>query len=186
MTEKLCREIEAALHKKMRTPKDFDFLRECIFAQRHQLVSNTTLKRVWGYLGDRVQPRVSTLDILVQFLGYRGWEDYCRGAQVSTEPPSNPAMGRRLGVQDSLTRGDCIRLTWQPARVCDVEYLGELTFRVIASENTRLQKGNTFQCSLIVEGEPLYLDNLRQKDYPPIAYVCGKHTGVMFAYLPTH
>jgi hypothetical protein len=31
---------------------------------------------------------------------------------------------------------------------------------------------------LIVEGEPLYLDNLRQGNRPPIAYVCGKKTGV--------
>lgn len=183
MTEKLCKEIEAALHREMRTPKDFEFLRECIFAQRHQLVSDTTLKRVWGYLDDGVQPRVSTLDILVQFLGYQGWKDYYHGTQASTEVPSDPMMGRRLSVQDCLSRGDRLRLTWQPARVCDVEYLGNLTFRVVASENTRLRAGDTFECSLIVEGEPLYLDNLRQENRPPVAYVCGKRTGVMFGYL---
>lgn len=37
--------------------------------------------------------------------------------------------------------------------------------------------------SMIVEGEPLYLDNLRQDGRPPIAYVCGKKTGVWFEYL---
>ena len=186
MTGRLCREIETALHREMRTPKDFDFLRKRIFAQRHQLVSTTTLKRIWGYLDDGVQPRVSTLDILVQFLGYQGWEDYCRGAQTSTEVPSNPVMGRRLSVADELSRGDRLRLTWQPARVCDVEYVGDLTFRVVASENTRLQADDTFQCSLIVEGEPLYLDNLRQKGCPPIAYVCGKRGGVMFDSIWSH
>ena len=31
-----------------------------------------------------------------------------------------------------------------------------------------------------VEGEPLYLDNLRQGSAPPIAYVCGKKSGVRF------
>ena len=33
---------------------------------------------------------------------------------------------------------------------------------------------------LQVEGEPLYLDNLRQGSAPPIAYVCGKKSGVRF------
>ena len=39
------------------------------------------------------------------------------------------------------------------------------------------------EVSLIVEGEPLYLDNLRQGNRPPIAYVCGKKSGVRFEYV---
>ena len=51
---------------------------------------------------------------------------------------------------------------------------------VTASEKTRLKEGDTFECCLIVEGEPLYLDNLRQGNRPPIAYICGKKSGVNF------
>ena len=83
-------------------------------------------------------------------------------------------------MKEDLALGDSIRLTWQPDRVCDIEYLGDLTFKVIASENTRLQPGDTFECSLIVEGEPLYLDNLIQGQQKPTAYVCGKKAGVLF------
>jgi len=46
-----------------------------------------------------------------------------------------------------------------------------------------LLTGNTFQCSMIIEGEPLYLDNLKQGDDRTIAYVCGKKSGVRFEYL---
>jgi len=91
-------------------------------------------------------------------------------------------MKRKLSVASSLVCGDCLHLTWQPDRVCDVEYLGDLTFQVIASENTRLRTGDTFQVSLIIEREPLYLDNLIQDGKQPIAYVCGKKSGVMFEY----
>lgn len=183
MTEKLCKEIETALRRKMQTPKDFEFLRESIFARLHLLVSTTTLKRVWGYLDDKVQPRITTLDMLTQFLGYRDWEEYNHGGLPSELSPSNPVMSRRLSIPECLDQGDLLRLTWQPARVCDIEYLGDLTFKVIASANTRLREGDTFRCSLIVEGEPLYLDNLQQGNRPPIAYVCGKRTGVMYEYL---
>jgi hypothetical protein len=86
-------------------------------------------------------------------------------------------------VAQTLNRGDRLRLIWQPDRVCDIEYLGELDFRVVASENTRLHEGDMFQYSLIIEGEPLYLDNLRQGNRPPIAYVCGKKAGVNFEFL---
>ena len=95
---------------------------------------------------------------------------------------SCPVMGRRLSVRDSLCIGNKLRLTWQPERVCDIEYLGDLKFRVTASKNTRLHEGDTFECSLIVEGEPLYLDNLRQGNQQPIAYVCGKKSGVRYDY----
>lgn len=46
----------------------------------------------------------------------------------------------------------------------------------IRFENSRHLKGDEGQ----VEGEPLYLDNLRQGSAPPIAYVCGKKSGVRF------
>ena len=180
-------DIETALKKKLQTPKDFEYLRERIYARLHTLVSRTTLMRLWGYVDEEVTPRKGTLDILSRFLGYLDWESYQENASLPKEQQSSPVMSRKLNVNSDLYIGERLRLTWQPDRVCDVEYLGELSFRVIASENTRIQPGDTFQCSLIVEGEPLYLDNLRKGDgstsAETIAYVCGKKTGVNFEHL---
>ena len=180
-------DIETALKKKLQTPKDFEFLRERIYARLHILVSRTTLMRLWGYVDEEVTPRKGTLDILSRFLGYQDWESYQENASLPKEQQSSPVMSRKLNVNSDLYIGERLRLTWQPDRVCDVEYLGELSFRVIASENTRILPSDTFQCSLIVEGEPLYLDNLRKGDgstsAETIAYVCGKKTGVNFEHL---
>lgn len=183
MIDNLKKEIEAALGQTMRTPKDFDFLRERIYARLHILISRTTLMRLWGYIDEKVEPRRNTLDILTRFLGYSDWEEYHRNASLPKEQQSSPVLSRRLSVANSLVSGDRLRLTWQPERVCDIEYLGELRFVVTSSKNTRLHEGDTFECSLIVEGEPLYLDNLIQGNYPPIAYVCGKKSGVNFEYI---
>ena len=183
MISRLRKDIETALNRRMQTPKDFEFLRERVYARLHILISRTTLMRLWGYVDEKVEPRKSTLDMLAQFLGYQDWEEYHRNALLPKEQQSSPVMSRRLSVMKCLGRGDCLRLTWQPDRVCDVVFLGDLTFRVIASSHTRLHVGDTFQCSMIVEGEPLYLDNLIQGDGQPIAYVCGKKTGVMFEFL---
>jgi len=183
MIKQLCKDIETALGRKCDTPKDFENLRERIYARLHELVSATTLKRIWGYLDEPVAPRVNTLDILSQFLGYRNWEEYQQNAQLPKEQQSSPVLSRRLSVKEQLTKGDRLRLTWLPDRVCEIEYQGDLRFCVISSANTRLHSGDCFECSLIIEGEPLYLDNLQQDQRPPIAYVCGKKSGVTFEYL---
>ena len=180
MTQRLKKEIEAALGQEIRTPKDFEYLRECIYSRLQVLISRTTLMRIWGYVDEKVVTRESTLGILAQFLGYRNWEEYQQNGSSSEEEGSSPVLSRRLNVANDLALGDCLRLTWQPERVCDIRNLGELRFIVIESKKTRLKKGDTFECSLIVEGEPLYLDNLRQGNHPPIAYICGKKSGINF------
>ena len=178
--EQLRSDIETALKKKLQTPKDFGVLRERIYARLHILVSRTTLMRFWGYINEDVSPRKATLDILAQFLGYQDWDGYCQNSLLPKEQQSSPVMSRRLIVAKELVVGERLRLTWNPERICDIEYLGNLQFRVVASENTRLKTGDTFECSLIIEGEPLYLDNLKKGDQPPIAYVCGKKSGVFY------
>jgi hypothetical protein len=183
MMERLKNDIETALGKRMVTPKDFEFLRERIYARLRVYVSRTTLMRIWGYVDEPVEPRKSTLHILAQFLGYQDWDEYLHNSLLPKEQQSSPVLTRRLSVARSLTRGDRLRLMWQPGRICDVEYTGDLLFRVISSANTRIHEDDTFECSLIIEGEPLYLDNLKQGNRPPIAYVCGKKSGVLFEYL---
>ena len=177
----LRREIETAVNRRLATPKDFDALREMIFSRLHILVSATTLKRIWGYIDDNVSTRRGTLDILARYLGYADFEAFENGAAAEGgELPSNPIMARRIDVDEQLQPGDLIRLTWQPGRVCDVEYRGERLFCVVASQNTRLCAGNTFKCSLMIEDEPLYIDCLIADGSAPVAYVCGKRSGIRF------
>ena len=80
--ERLRRTIETQAEREMRTPKDFDFLSERIFEKVHQTVSPTTLKRMWGYLSEAVAPRISTLNILSQFVGFDDWESFCQDESV--------------------------------------------------------------------------------------------------------
>lgn len=183
MISQLCKEIEHALKRHIATPKDFEFLRSRIFARHHIYLSTTTLMRIWGYVNENVEPRRSTLNILSQFLGYSSWEDFQYNASLPQELQSSPVLNRRLSVEKSLRHGDRLRLIWLPDRVCDIEYLGNRSFRVVASENTRLHEGDTFDCSLIIDGEPMYMDNLIQGDCPPIAYVCGKISGVRYEFI---
>ncbi|MCR5131878.1 MAG: hypothetical protein K6C10_10530, partial [Prevotella sp.] len=77
--------IEGVIERKMKTPKDFEFLSECIFEKYHEKISPTTLKRLWGYLSESTTPRKSTLDILSMFVGYDNWKDFCKKNPIEEE-----------------------------------------------------------------------------------------------------
>lgn len=77
--------IEGVIERKMKTPKDFEFLSECIFEKFHEKISPTTLKRLWGYLPESTTPRKSTLDILSMFVGYDNWKDFCKKNPIEEE-----------------------------------------------------------------------------------------------------
>ena len=179
-TELLCKTIEQALHQEIRTPKDFDQLRERIFLRLHQMLSATTLKRVWGYLDNEGEPSVRTLDTLAQFIGYKNYQAFCMHSPADGMEPSNLAMNRHLDVNADRAVGECLTLYWLPDRVCHIRYEGDMRFVVTASENTRLKANDTFCCSLIIEGEPLYLSQLQQGDQEQTNYVCGKRGGIRY------
>lgn len=176
--------IEESTGQRPQTPKDFDLLSNSIYNRVGELVSRNTLRRIWGRMADEREPRHSTLSILARFIGYADIEAFVTNSTATDdEQPSSLSLSRQLSVIDGLTHGDCLRLMWHPGRVCDVEYSGDLHFRVIASKNTKLSPGDTFLCSLIIEGQPLYLDQLKQGTNPPTAYICGKQGGVRFELL---
>lgn len=169
-------DIEGAVGRTMRSHGDFLWLSEKIFNRMRIYVSHTTLKRLWGYIDEGVQPRESTLDVLARFMGYADYGAYCQCGD--REPESNPVMSRRLVPADELTAGDTVVLSWLPDRECSALYLGDGKFRVEKSVNTRLTAGTTFECQLFVEGEPLYLNNVDLGARNLTAYVCGKKNGI--------
>ena len=177
----LCSSIEDAIGRKMQTPKDFKHLSEEIFNRVHSLISPSTLMRLWGYIESDVKPRVSTLNQLARFVGFRDLQDFLQMDHKNRQ--SSVVICRHLNVSTDIQRGQKLRLRWLPDRVCDIIYRGNLSFEVIRSEHTGLKKGATFMCPLIIEGEPLYLDNVVQYDIPGSGYVCGKRNGVTFNFL---
>ncbi|MBQ2298407.1 MAG: hypothetical protein II278_03395 [Bacteroidaceae bacterium] len=56
-------------------------------------------------------------------------------------------------------------------------------FSVLESVNSKLNAGDTFRCGLVVEGEPMYLAQLKHEGGEPVSYVCGREGGVKFIVL---
>ena len=180
--EKICREIERETRHQMQTPSDFEWLEEHVWARTKETVSASTLMRLWGYRKG-VAPRRSTLDVLARYLGYADYITFCNWAPASSdEPQSDEVVARHLRTEE-LEPGARVELTWHPDRRCVVRLEKDGIFKVLTAENTKLSVDDTFECSLIVEGEPLYMSRLVHEGRPPMVYVAGKVDGVHFSYL---
>lgn len=174
----LCRRVEETYGKTVRTPLQFEALADDIVSRVKTRLSPTTLKRLWGYLNEPMTPRRSTLDILAQYCGWRDYEDFLRGDHPEID--SGSVGANVISTSKNINPGERVRLTWKPSRVCLIEYLGGMRWRVVESVGTRLSPGDTFTCTLIVAGEPLYLDNLIHDNSTPGTYVCGRRSGIAF------
>lgn len=182
--KKLLNKIEEAARIQPTIPSEFDVLSNVVWKRTGEYLSSTTLKRLWGYNKEEVKPRKSTLNILARFIGYKDFEDYLERQNEVTEADSHPVVSKRLDVAKDIKPGDLVYLYWNPDRLCRTEYLGDFKFRVLYSEKTRLQAGNTFTCSLIVYDEPLFINNLDQGLKETTGYVCGKKGGVRYTVVP--
>ena len=93
--EQLRNAIETAVDRKMKSPRDFDFLSAAIFDKLHQTVSVSTLKRFWGYMPHYATTRTATLDILAQFIDYKDFDTFCQSQQQ--QPPRQTSFWKRWG-----------------------------------------------------------------------------------------
>lgn len=175
----LCQEIEQKVRLEICTPLDFEWLEEKIANKVKERVSASTLMRVWGYRKG-VCTRQSTLDILARYLGYADYVTFCQWSPTKDdEPQSDEVISRHLRTSD-LKVGQKVELTWQPERRCVVQRQKGKSFLVVEVEQTKLSVGDTFECDIFIEGEPLYLSQLVHEGRPPMVYVAGKKSGIHF------
>ena len=92
--EQLRQAVEEKAGHKMRTPKDFDELRNTIFSEQHVMVSTSTLKRIWGYVRTNSLPRPASLTPLARYIGYTDWEAFADSQMDDSTEPSHPVRRR--------------------------------------------------------------------------------------------
>ena len=165
--------VEKSVNRLMRAPSDFEFLAGVIWERLHTTISPTTLKRLWGYIDGADTTRYSTLDLLSKFIGYTNWEAFLLVLSERTDVQSQPMLGDGV-LSANLSIGECLEITWSPNRRCVFHYLGNLRFKTIEAEHSKLHVGNTFECPFFLVGQPAYLTNLIQETATPLNFVIGK------------
>ena len=173
----LLTEVEKKYGRRIATTTDFESLSVVIEHTIGELISSSTLKRLWGYVTLNPTPRLATLDVLSRFIGYKDFKGFCDGLKDSQAFTSTFFSSKSQTVAE-LAEGAKVTLGWAPNRLVVLNYLGSFQFEVVFSENSQLQNGDRFELSEIIVGYPLYISRiLRDGKYTP-SYVAGQINGI--------
>ena len=173
----LLTEVEKKYGRRIATTTDFESLSVVIEHQIGELISSSTLKRLWGYVSLNPTPRVATLDVLSRFVGHRDFKAFCNHLKESQVYASNFFTSRCQTVAE-LKPDTTVHIGWAPNRLVKMRYLGNYQFEVMSSENSQLMAGDRFELSEIIVGYPLYISRiLRNGAYTP-SYVAGQIDGI--------
>ena len=169
--------VEKQYGRKLSTTTDFESLSVIIEKATGDLLSSSTLKRLYGYVSLNTVPRKTTLDILSRFIGNRDYETF--RISLSNDPQfSSRFFSAKTVTTSELKAGDRLRIGWPANRIVTLNYLGDDLFEVETSVNASLVEGDRFRQVSFMKGYPLYLSRiLRDGDYTP-AYVAGMNSGL--------
>ncbi|MGM9750688.1 MAG: hypothetical protein ACI3ZH_06710 [Candidatus Cryptobacteroides sp.] len=169
--------VEQHYGRKLSTSADFESLSVIIEKETGDMLSSSTLKRLFGYVSLRTVPRKSTLDILSRFIGRRDYESFCCDLRNDRDFKSMFFSVKAI-YSSELDEGQCLRIGWAPNRVVTLRYLGNDMFEVKSSLNASLVAGDRFEQVSFLQGYPLYLARIfRGEDCTP-AYVAGMDGGL--------
>lgn len=164
--------VEQRLGRSLDTPKDFEHL---IAQLPHQdILSMSTLKRVWNYVPSQHVPRENTLSILARFVGCADWDDFCK----QHDAESDSVFLTHVVKTTDLKEGDEVLLEWMPNRSCRVKKTDDGTFMVIEAQNCKLQKDDVFYTEWMGEGMPLCASNVRREGIVLSDYIAGRKQGL--------
>lgn len=168
--------VEKKFGRPIKTPKDFDHASDFIFRKTHETISPTTFRRL--YVKGQEYPNVSDdiLNVLSKAIGFKHYKEFCE--HIARKKGSEISKGINGIKTSELTIGDRVYIAWRPNRQCSLRYLGSNRFEVDEAENTSISKGDTFACTMLVEGRCLYADNLEHKGETYDSYAMGMDGGL--------
>ena len=70
--------VEQKYGKLLATTSDFEVFTLQLEKATGKSVSASTLKRLYGYVGDSHKPRITTLDVLAEYLGHKNYIEYVK------------------------------------------------------------------------------------------------------------
>lgn len=173
----LIERIEARFGHTLKSTQDFAALGTDIYKETGDMLSVSTLKRLFGRFSIRLSPRRSTLSIASRYLGFKDWEEFTRSISEKEKIESDyrPINAIKL---ENLSPGSVLSISWLPNREIKVEYLGENRFRIIDAQNTKLNKDDIIEIALLAQNEPMFISKIIRSAKYFTGYIAGEVHGV--------
>jgi len=159
----------------LRLPSDCELLSLDILGQTGVRIGATTLKRLLGFASDERTPHATTLDAIARYLGYAHWDEL-----AAVENKSNSDFNAADGEVRSadLEPGMMIELTYLPDRRVVLSYLGDCRYRVVESENSKLQTADEVEILNFVPNHPLLVLQVWRNGQSLGQFTAGRVSGL--------
>lgn len=174
--QSLLEAVEKKYGAPIRTTSDFERLSAAMEYALPESLGATTLKRLWGYIPGQTTPRLTTLDLLARYAGYKSFKQFC--GQMHAEDSSDFIANRSCLTTADLEPGDSVTIGWAPNRLARLEYKGDSLFEVVEVANARLQTGDVIEVSCFFEGWPLFVPGILRNGAMTPPYIAGKAHGL--------
>jgi hypothetical protein len=160
----LSRLIKDKIHAKfghtVRYPKDCHALAEHMGTLCKAKISPSTLKRLYGFVkGASQEPRLYTLDLISDYLGYKGWEQLVNSIDDSGQAGSKEIEKLK---QEQIKKGQSVLLTYEPGKKIELQKNGN-NFLVLSSNDRKLLANDTVHFHVVQTDYPLSLTNVTRK-----------------------
>lgn len=169
--------VEQKYGKVLGTTTDFEEFSICLNQQVGYHLSASTLKRLYGYVSDEHKPRITTLDILSQYVGHQNFSAFTLWLKTNNKYNSSFFDANRVASND-LAVDSHLEIGWSPNRLLTLHFLGDSRFEIEKAENSKLQVGDCFVTGCFIMGQPLYLPYIERNGEHTSPFVAGRNGGL--------
>lgn len=169
--------VEKKYKKNLQTTTDFEEFSYHLKTVLGEHISTSTLKRLWGYVNDQHAPRQSTLDILSRYINHNNFNEFCHWLKSSDTYNSSFFSTKQILTKD-LIPGEEIEIGWSPNRYLRLQYTGNGLFLITKALQSKLQKGDIFEVSAFLLGQPLSLPYIIRDGQRTSPFIAGRNGGL--------
>ena len=160
------------------TPTEFNALSQKIQKKTGNSISQSSIKRLWGYVEYSSFPSLTTLNILSQFNGFADWNAFINSLYPNESTDDSGFLADSLANTGRLQTGERLALSWDNDKSCEMECISDMRFRVNKSHNIKLQEGDILTLHILSIGHPIYVSDIVRGDQHIPAYIGAKKGGL--------
>lgn len=175
--EELKNLVEQKYGKILGTSTDFEEFSLHLMRTTQMNVSVSTLKRLWGYVGDSHKPRNITLDALARYIEHKDFHEFTSWLKTSTKYNSSFFNAVQV-VSNELKPDTQVIVGWNPNRMVRLRYLGDSRYEVVASANSKLCVSDKFITGCFIKEQPLFIPFIDRAGERTAPFVAGRNGGL--------
>lgn len=157
------------------TPHGADRLQKDIESATGERLSVNTIRRLTGSLSYSGSQRISTMDIIAEYLGYQDAKGLLAYIDDHTSDFGQSPSLIDLG---ELQPGTKVELEWAPNRRIRLNHIEGPRYMVEEASNSKLKEGDILEVGMVAEGMPFILRDVIRGDTHLGPYTAAPESGL--------